>query len=71
MASAELVTINEHVAVCRDPTDDKFLDLAINGHADLTLYWRQRPVGAESIPWHPDCRASELCEGRAVIQDAA
>jgi putative PIN family toxin of toxin-antitoxin system len=37
MASAELVTITEHVTVCRDPTDDKFLDLAINGHADLIL----------------------------------
>jgi putative PIN family toxin of toxin-antitoxin system len=37
MASAELVTIIEHVAVCRDPTDDKFLELAINGYADLIL----------------------------------
>jgi uncharacterized protein len=37
MASAELVTITEHVTVCRDPTDDKFLDLAINGRADLIL----------------------------------
>jgi len=23
--------------VCRDPTDDKFLELAANGHADLIL----------------------------------
>jgi uncharacterized protein len=37
MASAELVKIAEHVAICRDPTDDKFLDLAINGRADLIL----------------------------------
>ena len=37
MASAEPVTITEHVAVCRDPTDDKFLDLAISGQADLIL----------------------------------
>jgi uncharacterized protein len=37
MASAELVTITEHVTVCRDPTDDKFLDLAVNGRADLIL----------------------------------
>ena len=37
MASAEPVAITEHVAVCRDPTDDKFLDLAISGHADLIL----------------------------------
>jgi len=37
MASAELVTITERIAVCRDPTDDKFLELAINGRADLIL----------------------------------
>jgi putative PIN family toxin of toxin-antitoxin system len=37
MASAELVTISERIAACRDPTDDKFLELAINGHADLIV----------------------------------
>ena len=37
MASADLVTITEHVTACRDPTDDRFLELAINGHADLIL----------------------------------
>ena len=34
---AELVTITERVAVCRDPTDDKFLELAINGRADMIV----------------------------------
>ena len=37
MRSAELVTINERITVCRDPTDDKFLELAVNGRADLIL----------------------------------
>ncbi len=37
MRSAELVTITERVTMCRDPTDDKFLELAVNGHADLIL----------------------------------
>ena len=37
MASAELVAITERVTACRDPTDDKFLELAINGRADLIL----------------------------------
>ena len=31
MARAELVTIRERIAVCRDPTDDKFLEVAVNG----------------------------------------
>ena len=37
MAAAELVPITERVAACRDPTDDKFLELAVNGHADLIV----------------------------------
>lgn len=34
---AELVTIIEHITACRDPTDDKFLELAVSGHADLIV----------------------------------
>jgi putative PIN family toxin of toxin-antitoxin system len=37
MASAELVAITEHIVACRDPTDDKFLELAASGRADLIV----------------------------------
>jgi uncharacterized protein len=37
VAAAELVTICERIAACRDPTDDKFLELAVNGHVDLIV----------------------------------
>jgi putative PIN family toxin of toxin-antitoxin system len=37
LARAELVTIAERIVACRDPTDDKFLELAVNGHADLIV----------------------------------
>lgn len=37
MARAELVEIRERIAACRDPTDDKFLELAVNGRADLIV----------------------------------
>ena len=37
LATAEPVTISERIAVCRDPTDDKFLELAVNGRADLIV----------------------------------
>ena len=37
LATAELVTIAERVAVCRDPSDDKFLELAVNGKADVIV----------------------------------
>ncbi len=35
--AAELVPITERVRVCRDPKDDKFLELAVNGHADVIV----------------------------------
>jgi putative PIN family toxin of toxin-antitoxin system len=37
LAAAELVPITERIAACRDHTDDKFLELAVNGHADLIV----------------------------------
>jgi putative PIN family toxin of toxin-antitoxin system len=36
-AAAELVPIAERIAACRDAKDDKFLELAVNGHADLIV----------------------------------
>jgi putative PIN family toxin of toxin-antitoxin system len=36
-SKAELVTITERIAVCRDPTDDRFLELAINGRAAVLV----------------------------------
>ena len=35
--AAERVTIREQVTGCRDPRDDKFLELAVNGRADLIV----------------------------------
>ena len=37
MATAELVEITERITACRDPKDDKFLELAVNGRADLIV----------------------------------
>jgi putative PIN family toxin of toxin-antitoxin system len=37
MRAAELVAITEKIAACRDPTDDRFLELAVNGNADLIV----------------------------------
>ena len=45
-AAAELVTITEHIIACRDPNDDKFLELAVNGHADVQLTLLKRLVKA-------------------------
>jgi uncharacterized protein len=37
MAQAELVPIAERIAACRDSKDDKFLELAVNGKADVIV----------------------------------
>ncbi len=37
MAAAEAVVIAERIAACRDATDDKFLELAVNGKADVIV----------------------------------
>jgi putative PIN family toxin of toxin-antitoxin system len=38
LASAELVQISESVrGVCRDPKDDRFLELALSGRADVIV----------------------------------
>jgi putative PIN family toxin of toxin-antitoxin system len=37
IARAEVVDITERIAACRDPTDDKFIELAVNGHADTIV----------------------------------
>ena len=37
LAKAELIVITERIVACRDPHDDKFLELAVNGRADLIV----------------------------------
>ncbi len=37
MAAAELVEIAGRIAACRDPKDDKFLELAVSGQPDMIV----------------------------------
>ena len=37
LASAERVQITERIVACRDPKDDKFLELAATGRADVIV----------------------------------
>ena len=37
IARAEFVGIAERISICRDPTDDKFLEVAVNGGADAIV----------------------------------
>ena len=46
LAAAEPVPITERIAACRDPTDDKFLEVAVDGHAALIVYGDRDLLGA-------------------------
>ena len=37
LQTIEVVTVKHHVRVCRDPSDDKLLELALSGEAELIL----------------------------------
>jgi putative PIN family toxin of toxin-antitoxin system len=41
---AEIVPIVYTIHACRDPTDDKFLELAVNGSADLIVTGDNHPL---------------------------
>jgi uncharacterized protein len=34
---AEMIEINDTIAACRDPKDDKLLELAVGGNADFLI----------------------------------
>jgi len=46
---AELVPIIQIVRECRDPSDDKFLEVALNGRADLIITGDQDLIALN--PW--------------------
>lgn len=62
---AELVPISERITVCREPTDDKFLELAVNGHADLIV-----SGDGDLLVLHP-FRGIPIITPAAFVQDMA
>jgi uncharacterized protein len=49
LAAAEVVHIAERIVACRDPKDDKFLELAVNGHAELLVSGDADPLALNSF----------------------
>ena len=62
---AELVDIAETITACRDPTDDKFLELAINGHADFII------SGDADLPVLNPFRSIPILSPAIFVQGAA
>jgi uncharacterized protein len=65
MVGAEPVTITERIVACRDPTDDKFLELAINGHADLIVSGDADLLALNPFRHIPIVRPAEFIQGHA------
>jgi putative PIN family toxin of toxin-antitoxin system len=58
---AILVEITKHVTECRDPKDDKFLELAINGKADIVI------TGDSDLQIHNPFRGIQILAPRQFL----
>jgi predicted nucleic acid-binding protein len=56
------VEILTQIKLYRDPKDDKFIDLALNGDASHLNYWRQRSAGIASNPKYLSCKSTYFLE---------
>lgn len=65
LAAAELVIINERIAACRDPKDNKFLELAVCGGADMIV------SGDHDLLTLDPFRGIPIVTPAAFIRDAA
>jgi putative PIN family toxin of toxin-antitoxin system len=65
-AAAELVTMIEPVTRCRDPDDDKFLELAANGHADVIVSGDDDLLVLDTFRGIPIITAAAFCHARAI-----
>ena len=64
-SAAELVTITEIVAGCRDPADDKFLELAVNDRADLIISGDADLLVLDTFRGIPIITPAAFCHTRA------
>ena len=63
ISESKLVEISQKVAACRDPKDDKFLELAVNGRADCIVSGDE-----DLLVLHP-FRGIEILSPRAFLED--
>jgi hypothetical protein len=56
--------MNERIAACRDPADDRFLELAVNGHADLLLTGDADLLALNPFHGIPVVASATLCTRR-------
>jgi predicted nucleic acid-binding protein len=65
-AAADLVTITESIVACRDPHDDKFLELAVNGRADVIISGDADLLVLDAFRGIPIITPAAFCHARAM-----
>ncbi len=60
------VTISEHIAACRDPKDDKFLELAVNGGADVIVSGDADLLVLDRFRGIPIITSAAFCHARST-----
>jgi putative PIN family toxin of toxin-antitoxin system len=65
LAEAETVLISETIAACRDPDDDKFLALAVNGNADAIITGDADLLDLHACRGIPIITPAAFCNARA------
>jgi len=59
------VLISETIAACRDPADDKFLALAVNGRADVIITGDADLLDLHNCRGIPIITLAAFCHARA------
>jgi uncharacterized protein len=63
LVAAELVIIAERITPCRDPKDHKFLELVVNGHADVIISGDADLLGLNPFRGIPIIMPAAFAEG--------
>lgn len=66
--TGEHVTISQEIKACRDPRDDKFLELAVSGQADVILTGDDDLLVLHSFEDIPILRMREFSQHRETIE---
>ena len=66
---ARIVPIVRHIRACRDPKDDRFLDVALNGEATAIITGDQDPLVLDPYSWRKDRQSNRFFDV-AVNTDA-
>ena len=66
--TGEHVTVTREIKACRDPRDDKFLELAVSGQADVILSGDDDLLALHPFEDIPILRMREFSERRNSIQ---